>query len=65
MTPITVTIAGAAQATGLSQDAIRQAVNEARLPAKRYGGKEGKGGRIIIRWTDLQEWVNALEDVNA
>lgn len=57
MTPLTVTIAGAAQATGLSPDTIRDAVNKAELPAKR------SGRRILIRWVDLQKWVDGLEDV--
>ena len=56
-TPLTVTIAGAAQATGLSSDFIRDAVNKSELPAKRAGR------RIIIRWADLQQWVNSREDV--
>lgn len=57
MTPITVTIAQAATATGLSPDTIRQAVNRADLPAKRAGT------RILIRWADLEAWVDSLEDV--
>lgn len=57
MTPITVTIAQAAQATGLSPDTIRKAVNKAELPAKR------NGSRILIRWDDLQKWVDGMEDV--
>ena len=56
-TPLTVTIAGASQATGLSSDFIRDAVNKAELPAKRAGR------RIIIRWADLQQWVNGMENV--
>lgn len=57
MTPLTVTVAQAAQATGLSADTIRLAVNKLDLPAKRHGS------RILIRWVDLQKWVDALEDV--
>lgn len=63
MTAITRTIAQAAQDTGLSQDTIREAINKGELPAKRYGGSQGKGGRILVRVEDLHKWVDDMEDV--
>lgn len=63
MTAITRTIAQAAQDTGLSQDTIREAINKGELPAKRYGGNQGKGGRILVRVEDLHKWVDDMEDV--
>ena len=57
MTPLAVTIAQAAQATGLSADTIRDEINKGRLPAKR------QGRRILILWVDLQKWVEGMEDV--
>lgn len=56
-TPLAVSIAQAAQATGLSEDTIRDAVQKLQLPAKRFGR------RILIRWADLAAWVDELEDV--
>lgn len=58
MNPLTVTIAQAAERTGLSQDTIREAVNRLELPAKRHGR------RIVIRYTDLEKWVDGMEDVS-
>ena len=57
MTPLTRTIAQAAQDTGLSQDTIRQAVLKGDLPAKRVGR------RIIVKVADLTKWIDQLEDV--
>lgn len=57
MNPLTVTIARAAELTGLSQDTIRDAVNRLDLPAKR------NGRRIVIRYADLEKWVDGMEDV--
>ena len=57
MTPIAVTIAQAAAATGLSADTIRDEINKGHLPAKR------QGRRILILWADLQKWVEGMEDV--
>lgn len=57
MNPLTVTIARAAELTGLSQDTIRDAVNRLALPAKR------NGRRIVIRYADLEKWVDSMEDV--
>lgn len=59
MSPITRTIAQAAQDTGLSQDTIRQAVLKGDLPAKRVGR------RIIVKVSDLTKWIDQLEDVSA
>lgn len=57
MTPLTVTIAQAATLTGLSPDTIRSEINKGKLPAKR------NGTRIVIRYADLEAWVDQLEDV--
>lgn len=57
MSPLTVTIAQAAAHTGLSADTIRLEINKGKLPAKK------SGSRILIRWADLEKWVDNLEDV--
>lgn len=57
MSPLTRTIAQAAQDTGLSQDTIRQAVLKGDLPAKRAGR------RILVKVADLEKWIDQLEDV--
>ena len=57
MSPITRTIAQAAQDTGLSQDTIRQAVLKGEIPAKRVGR------RIILKVAELEKWIDRLEDV--
>lgn len=65
MTPITVTVQEAAQMTGVSPDVIRAAINTLRLPAKRIPSvkKGGAGKRIVIKVSDLEAWVDSLEDV--
>lgn len=50
------TVAGAAAAVSVSQDTIREAINKRQLPAK----KTGK--RILIKVTDLEKWLDSLED---
>lgn len=57
MTAIAHTVAGAAAAVSVSQDTIREAINKKQLPAKRTGK------RILIKVTDLEKWLDQLEDV--
>jgi len=54
---ITLTMAQACTATGLSDSFLRKAVLKGELPAKRAGS------RYLIRRTDLDAWIDALEDV--
>jgi excisionase family DNA binding protein len=53
------TLAEAAEMVGRSVDTLRREIkrtDEKRLPAKQHGG------RYLIRRTDLEDWLEKLED---
>ena len=63
MNPISLNLRQAADATGLSEKTIRNAVNKwpkpEGLPSKRHGVK------ILIRYVDLEAWVDRMENARA
>lgn len=52
--PVSVGYRDAALATGLGERTLRSLVNAGRLPARRFGS------RVVIRWSDLEAFVNGL-----
>lgn len=59
-TKLFLTLAEAAEATGLSTRTLREAVNAGKLKAKRTG--EDGTGRFLFRVAHLESWFDALED---
>ena len=63
-TPLAYSKAGAAAASGLSTKTLERAIGSGRLRAKRSSeSKDGEpAGRVVILATDLQAWLDSLED---
>ena len=58
--PTYLTRKEAAAYVRLSEETIRAAIYDGRLPAKKSG--KGGGGRVLIRRTDLDAWFDGMPD---
>jgi hypothetical protein len=64
MTKISLTVPEAAEATGLTEKAIREAIRSQRLKAKRQSvnAKGEPCGKLLIPFKALESYVDSLED---
>lgn len=62
--PLSYSKAGASDATGVSEQTIDRAIKAGRLRAKRTSEtKDGEPtGKVLIRATDLADWLESLAD---
>lgn len=60
MSKTAYTVDEAAAEVGLRPTAIRDAIDKLTLPARRHGGKDDKGGRLVILHSDLEAWLKGL-----
>lgn len=57
ITPLTVSVAKAAEITGLSEWTIRDLVYRGRIASRRFGR------RVLVEYKSLAEYIGELEEV--
>lgn len=64
MTALSYSKAGAAEATGMSEQTLDRAIKAGKLRAKRSGVTEDgePTGKVIILAVELDAWLNTLAD---